>query len=412
MGSESIRVEYAGGARSLAGLVRSSTYLLLGVAGVFTLIPLVWLFCAAFKKPGDMWSYTFMPYGHPQDELVVEEDTPDGPTKTAFALRDREMGVVVIKVDLPEGPTEVVCVLSGREISGGSAKGGPVLRPQTEVLRLSLENGAWRVRPGPGAQSVAVNNETKPEHLLQAGDVLHIGALSLRYQEGHTPTVRNFTQLFTDPNFGFGRCLLNSFFLTSAGTSISLLLASLGGFALAKYNFRGKKALLVLMLATMMIPGSVLLAPSYELICKMGLMNSYLGILLPGAVGAFGMLLFRQAMLGVPDDLLEAARIDGCSEVRIYWNIVMPVVRPMSGAFCLMSFMGGWNSFLWPMIVLQSKELFTVPIALSQTIGLQGDNQYGLLMAGTLLGVLPPAVLFFLLQKEFIAGLTAGAVKG
>jgi ABC-type glycerol-3-phosphate transport system permease component len=388
MPSQSIRAEYEGGKRPLASAVRTSTYLLLSVAAVFTLIPLVWLFCAAFKKPGDMWSYTFMPYGGPQDKLVAVEGLPEG--------------------------AEEAFVLSGRDITVGSAQECSVRLPPSAVppvaLRLTLDNDAWTVRPGPGGQNVAVNNETKPEHALRTGDILHIGPCSLRYEEAHTPTVRNFTDLFT--HFNFGRYLLNSFFLTSAGTSISLLLASLGGFALAKYNFRGKKALMILMLATMMIPGSVLLAPLYELICKMGLMNSYLGILLPGAVGAFGMLLFRQAMLGVPDDLLEAARIDGCSEVRIYWNIVMPVVRPMSGAFCLMSFMGGWNSFLWPMIVLQSDDLFTVPIALSQTIGLQGDNLYGLLMAGTVLGVLPPAVLFFLLQKEFIAGLTAGAVKG
>ena len=162
----------------------------------------------------------------------------------------------------------------------------------------------------------------------------------------------------------------------------------------------------------MMIPHSVLLPSSYELMCHLDLMNSYLAILLPGAVGAFGMLLFRQAMLAIPDDLLEAARIDGCSEFTIYWNIVMPVVRPMSGAFCLMAFMGSWNSLIWPMVVLQSDSLFTVPIVLSQTLGLTGDNQYGLQMAGTFLGVLPPAVLFFILQKEFIAGLTAGAVKG
>ena len=231
----------------------------------------------------------------------------------------------------------------------------------------------------------------------------------LPYGDSH-PTVQNFIDLFVKKNFG--RYLLNSFFLTCTGTSISLILSSLGGFALGKYEFKGKKALTVLMLATMMLPFSVLLAPTYELLCHLGLMNSYAGILIPGAVGAFGILLFRQAMLNVPDDLLEAARLDGCSELRIYWEIVMPVVRPMSGAFCLMSFMGSWNSFLMPMIVLQSDHLFTVPIALSQTIGLTGDNQSGLMMAGTLLGVLPPAVLFFLLQKEFIAGLTAGAVKG
>jgi len=236
----------------------------------------------------------------------------------------------------------------------------------------------------------------------------------------HAFTLKNFRELFSlqssknikEPRRQFGRYLLNSFFITSTATSVSLLLASLGGFALAKYRFRGKNFLLTLMLATMVIPPSVLLAPNYELLCQMGLMNSYAGILIPGAVGAFGLLLFRQAMLAVPDDLLEAARIDGCSELRIYWSIVMPIVRPMSGAFCLIAFMASWNNFLMPMIVLQSEGLFTVPIFLSQQVGQSGDNQYGLLMAGTLLGVLPPAVLFFILQKEFIAGLTAGAVKG
>jgi len=223
-------------------------------------------------------------------------------------------------------------------------------------------------------------------------------------------TAQNFRDLFE--NFHFGRSLLNSFFLTCTATTVSLLLASLGGFALAKYEFKGKQPLMAVMLATMMIPSSVLLAPSYELLVHLGLMNSYWGILLPGAVGAFGMMLFRQAILSVPDDLIEAARLDGCSEFGIYWNIIMPVVRPMSGAFCLMAFMANWNNFLMPMIVLQSEALFTVPIALSQTIGLVGDNQYGLLMAGTLLGVLPPSILFFILQKEFIAGLTSGAVKG
>lgn len=386
MPNASLGRKYAGQPRRSSQPLRAATYLLLAITAALWAIPLVWLVCAAFKKPGDMWSYTFMPYGEPQDKLIAVDGLPN----------------------------EEPWVINGQEITVGSAPGCSVRLSNDAVpplaLRLTIEDGRWIVRPGPGVRNVAINNETKAEHKLSTGDVLHIGPCSLRYEEAHTPTTRNFSDLFV--HFNFGRYLLNSFFLTSAGTSISLILSSLGGFALAKYNFKGKHALLILMLATMMIPGSVLLAPSYELICKMGMMNSYLGILLPGAVGAFGMLLFRQAMLGIPDDLLEAARIDGCSEVRIYWNIVMPVVRPMSGAFCLMSFMGGWNSFLWPMIVLQSENLFTVPIALSQTIGLQGDNLYGLLMAGTFLGVLPPAVLFFMLQKEFIAGLTAGAVKG
>jgi ABC-type glycerol-3-phosphate transport system permease component len=116
-------------------------------------------------------------------------------------------------------------------------------------------------------------------------------------------------------------------------------------------------------------------------------------------------------MLNVPDELLQAGRIDGCSEFRLYWDIVVPVSRPMIGAFSLVAFMGAWNSFLWPQIILQTQERFTLPIALNQMVGLY-SREYGTLMAGTLLSVLPVMIIFFLFQKEFISGLAAGAVKG
>jgi ABC-type sugar transport system, permease component len=223
------------------------------------------------------------------------------------------------------------------------------------------------------------------------------------------PTTANFAQLFE--KVPFLRYLTNSVFIACAAVMTQLFFSSLGGFALAKYNFKGKKAILVLMIATMLIPGQVTLAPTYELLYKMGLVDTYLGLLLPGAVSVFGMFLFRQSIQQVPDELLHAARIDGCSEFGIYWSIVMPVSRPMIGAFCLMTFMGTWNSFLWPQILLHSSERFTLPIALNQMIGLY-NNDYGMLMAGTLLAILPVVVLFFALQKEFVAGLTTGAVKG
>lgn len=222
-------------------------------------------------------------------------------------------------------------------------------------------------------------------------------------------SVQNFFDLFAE--IDFLRFLMNSFFITCVTVTIQLFFSSLGGFALAKYEFRAKKPVMILMLATMMIPGQVMLAPLYELIYKMGFMDSYLGLIIPGCVSVFGMFLFRQSMLQIPDDLLEAGRIDGCSEFRLYWNVALPVSRPMIGAFCLISFMATWNSFLWPQIVLHSKERFTLPIALTQTVGLY-SQQYGVLMAGTVLSILPVVILFFILQKEFISGLTAGAVKG
>jgi len=219
----------------------------------------------------------------------------------------------------------------------------------------------------------------------------------------------NFQDLFG--SIPFLRYLMNSIFVAGATVMTQLFFSSLGGFALAKYEFPGKRAVMVLMLATMMIPGPVMMAPLYELIYRMRLVDSYLGLIVPGAVSVFGMFLFRQSMMPIPDELLHAARVDGCSEFRIYWDIVVPVSRPMVGAFCLIAFMGSWNNFLWPQIILHNDQRFTLPIALNQMVGLY-SQQYGTLMAGTLLSVLPVMLLFFLLQKEFIAGLTLGAVKG
>jgi multiple sugar transport system permease protein len=222
-------------------------------------------------------------------------------------------------------------------------------------------------------------------------------------------TLRSFVDLFHKVDFF--RYLVNSIFVASAIVVIQLFFASLAGFALAKYEFRGKKAIMVLMLATMLIPGQVVMAPLYELIYRLGLVDTYPGLIVPGAVTVFGIFLFRQSILQVPDELLQAARIDGCSEFRAYWSVVMPVSRPMIGAFCLISFMGAWNNFLWPQIMLHHNERFTLPIAMNQLMSVY-QQEYGPLMAGTLLSVLPVVVLFLALQKEFVAGLTAGAVKG
>jgi len=228
-------------------------------------------------------------------------------------------------------------------------------------------------------------------------------------------TLDNFRDLFeigkAEKSVYFLRCGINSAFVACTSVLVQLFFSSLAGFALAKYEFRGRRALMVLMLATMLIPGQVVMAHMYELIYRMGLVDSYAGLIVPGAVSVFGIFLFRQAILQVPDELMHAARIDGCSEFRIYWDLVMPVSRPMVGAFCLISFMGAWNSFLWPQIILHNSQRFTLPIALNQLVGLY-QQQYGTLMAGTLFSVLPVIVIFMLLQREFVAGLTAGAVKG
>ena len=223
------------------------------------------------------------------------------------------------------------------------------------------------------------------------------------------PTLANFRSLFKQ--VPFLRYTINSIFVSSAVTLLQLFFSSLAGFALAKYQFRYKRAIMVLMLSTMMMPSQVLLAPLYKLIYRMGLVDTYWALTIPSAVSVFGIILFRQSMIQVPDELLQAGRIDGCGEFRLYWEIVLPVVRPMVGAFTLIAFMGAWNNFLWPQIILQSHERFTLPIALNQMVGLY-TQEYGPMMAGTLLCIVPVVLLFMLLQKEFLAGLTSGAVKG
>ena len=225
------------------------------------------------------------------------------------------------------------------------------------------------------------------------------------------PSLENFKALFTMPNFPFALFVLNSAFVTGAIVILQLFFSSLAGHALAKFEFKGKSLITLMMLLTLMIPNQVLMAPLYEQIYRLGLMDTQWGLIIPGAVSVFGIFLFRQAILQVPNEMIDAARIDGADEFRIYWDVVMPVVRPMVGAFCLISFMAAWNSFLWPQIILHSTGNFTLPIGLNNLIN-PTSQQYGPLMAGTLLSVMPVVVLFLALQKEFIAGLTSGAVKG
>ena len=224
-------------------------------------------------------------------------------------------------------------------------------------------------------------------------------------------TLDNFRDLFTrEP---YLRWLLNSLFLASAQTVLVVTFSSLGGFALAKYRFTGRRPLMAVMLLTMLLPYPVLLPGAWDLVRRIGLVDSYFAVLLPGSVSAFGMFLFMQAMKTVPDELLQAARVDGCSELRLWWEVALPVVRPMVGAFTLLSFLAAWNSWLWPQVVLQDEAKYTLPIGLAGMVGLaEYETRYGVLLAGTLIAVLPVMALFVALQKDFIAGLTRGAVKG
>lgn len=225
------------------------------------------------------------------------------------------------------------------------------------------------------------------------------------------PRVEASGEIIRQPT-GVGRAILNSFFFASVSSVLATLGAAMGGYALAKFRFKGRDAIDTLVLAALVIPGALLIAPGFQLLYWFGLLDTYTGLILPGIAPAFGVFLFRQAMItSLPDEMIEAARIDGCGEIRLFFVMALPMVRPMAGAFLLITYLGAWNNFIGPQIILQSPEKFPLAVWISQLRGVYGVD-YGLIMAGTLVAIAPVLVLFLLLQKEFIAGLTAGAVKG
>ncbi|WP_079036978.1 MULTISPECIES: carbohydrate ABC transporter permease [Streptomyces] len=209
---------------------------------------------------------------------------------------------------------------------------------------------------------------------------------------------------------GFGRVLLNSLGIAVVQTALSSLVSAMCGYALAKHRFRGRGLVLAAVLATMMIPFQVLLVPLFQMMASVGWIDSYQAVILPFLANSFGILLMRQGFVGFPDELIESARIDGCGELRIFYRVVLPCVRPQLGALVIFTFMAAWNSFIWPLLMLNSEDKYTVPVALNTLTGLSRVDYSGL-MLGSLLATLPLLALFLLFQRQFVAGLLGGAVK-
>ena len=222
-------------------------------------------------------------------------------------------------------------------------------------------------------------------------------------------TLANYRILFG--SIGVGRYLLNSLGIAVVVTLISVAFNVMAGYAFAKLHFRGRDAIFKMLLGALVIPSQVAMLPLFLMLKPLGLINTYGGAVVPAMASVFGIFLVRQFARGIPDDLLEAARIDGASEFRIFLTIVVPVLGPVLATLAIFSFLGSWNDFMWPLIVLTDDSLHTLPVALA---GLARehvqDNE--LMMAGSVVTVLPVLVLFLALQRQYMAGLMAGSVKG
>lgn len=224
-----------------------------------------------------------------------------------------------------------------------------------------------------------------------------------------TFTLENFTELFT--RLDFPQFFTNSAVVAVVVTVGNLVFCSMLGYAFAKIDFWGRDWLFRIVLGTMMIPGIVMLVPLFVLVSRMGLVNTYAGLILPFLAAPFGVFLMRQFISALPDELIDAGRIDGASELRIFTGIILPLCKPALATLGILTFLGSWNNFLWPLVVASSEDKYTLPVALALYSVGQNENQYGLMLAGAVVVVVPVLVVFLFLQKNIIQGIATTGIK-
>ena len=223
------------------------------------------------------------------------------------------------------------------------------------------------------------------------------------------PTLGNYRQLFAQA--GMGGYLLNSAVIACGVTALSVLFNVMAGYAFAKLHFTGRDALFKSLLAALVIPGQVAMMPLFLMLKVMGLVNTWAGVIVPGMAGVFGIFLVRQYARSLPDALLEAARIDGAGELRIFVLVVLPLLKPVLVTLAVFAFLGSWNDFMWPLIVLTDGALHTAPVALA-SLSREHVQDNEMMMAGSVVTVVPVLLLFLVLQRHYLQGLLVGSVKG
>ncbi|MYA72205.1 ABC transporter permease subunit [Candidatus Poribacteria bacterium] len=314
-----------------------------------------------------------------------------------------------------------VSVLHSGEATNNNTTSGITYQPTRPVVLESAlwKDTVWRLHGIPGELESShitmhlVETDDAAPSIVKAGTENQLLLQLSIHQPSYLSIVwdkltSNYRNLWkTVP---YNRYFINSIFIATASTLLTLFFCSLGGYAFAKYQFRGQKILFGILLASMMVPFQVLLVPLFGLMYDIGWLNSYKAIIIPFSVGAFGVFLMRQFIVTIPSELLDAARIDGCSEFGIYYRIVLPIIKPALGALTIYSFLGSWNGYLWPLIILRDEAKYTLPIGLANLVGIYRQD-YGMLMAGTLLSLMPIVILFLAMQREFVQGITLGSVK-
>ena len=333
----------------------SYVYLVLGLFLMFG--PVLWIVMSSFKTQAALSEFppTFLPFG--QKTVKVE------------GLADSKDRLPVYRVKMPDGSTKELAEL--RRIG----------------LNATMIDPLSQVRP-PDEIQVNIKDREKATELRVATE--------------------NYTELFG--KLSFARYLWNSVFITVIATLITLLFNSMAAFALSKYKFAGQKTVFLLIIATLMIPPTIVLVPNFLVVSNLGLLNSLWGVIWPAVATPTGVFLLRQYMLTIPDELLDAARMDHASEWQIYWRIVLPLTAPALAVLAIFSVMWRWNDFLWPLIVLSRSELFTLQLALNAFQG-ELQTEWNYLLAMTVITIIPVTVVFAFLQKHITTGIASSGVK-
>lgn len=222
-------------------------------------------------------------------------------------------------------------------------------------------------------------------------------------------SLANFSTLFS--KLSFGTYFLNSFVVAAVVTAANLLFCSMLGYALAMLDFRGKKVLFTLVMGTLMIPGVVTFIPLFVLVANMGLLNTLPGLFLPFLVAPFGVFLMRQFISALPKELLDAGRVDGAGELTIFARVILPLCGPGLATLGIITFLGSWNNFLWPLVVAQRNDAYTLPVALALYSSDPNHTDYGLLLAGATIVILPVLAIFLIFQRRFIEGIASTGIK-
>ncbi|MBE2271418.1 MAG: carbohydrate ABC transporter permease [Anaerolinea sp.] len=327
------------------------TYLFLLCGTLLMFGPVIWLVMSSFKPQSELFHFPprFLPYRQ-ETAVVPGYDEP----------------LQLFEVTLEDGTT--------RELA--------------QVRRVGIE--AQMVDPVNPGEIIRVNiNQRTPVEEVYFG--------LENYQEGIT-------------RFNFWTYLRNSVIVTAVATVVTLLVNSMAAFALSKYQFRGRDAILFITISTLMVPLSVILVPVFLVISEVGWINNLLGVIVPAAATPTGVFLLRQYMLTIPDELLDSARIDGASEWRIYLQIILPLARPALAVLAIFSIMWRWNDFLWPLVVLSRNELFTLQVGLNSFQG-ELNVQWNLILAMTVLTLLPITFVFALLQRYITSGIATTGMK-